>query len=74
MGEEKRISVKKSNIIPVVSNPVKIRKYYDSVWEVWVIYPVDANGYQIDNCFYAHSKAEANDLEKELKEILGIGQ
>lgn len=74
MGEGKRITVKISNKTPAVSHPVKIRKYYDPVWEVWVIYPVDANGYQTDNCFYAHSKAEANDLEKELKEILGIGQ
>lgn len=51
---------------------VDVDRWYDRHRREWVIYPVDKNGYQIGNAQYGFSKAEAIEIEKDIRRECGI--
>lgn len=51
---------------------VAIEKWYDRHRREWVIYPIDADGNQLREATYGFSKAEANDLQRELAAEYGL--
>ena len=51
---------------------VDVDRWYDRHRKEWVIYPVDKNGYQIGNAQYGFSKAEAIEIENDIRRECGI--
>ena len=51
---------------------VKIEKWYDRSRREWVIYPVDKDGNQLTEASYGFSKAEAEQIKKELEKQYGV--
>ena len=47
---------------------VAIEKWYDRHQRLWVLYPVDAEGNQLEQATYCYGKSEANAIQKELED------
>lgn len=46
---------------------VAVERWYDRHRREWVLYPVDAEGTQVGEARYGFSKAEANEIEADIK-------
>lgn len=51
---------------------VDVSRWYDRHRKEWVIYPVDAEGNQIGSAQYGFSKAEAQEIEADIRKEYGI--
>lgn len=54
------------------SKPVTVEMWYDRHYRHWVIYPVDAEGNQLQEARYGFGKAEAQKIKKEIEQENGI--
>lgn len=51
---------------------VAVEMWYDRHIRLWTIYPVDAEGNQLDGARYGYGKKEAERIRREIEEELGI--
>ena len=53
--------------MPMERKAATVEMWYDRHRREWVVYPVDANGYQVAPARYAFSKSEAKDIKAEIE-------
>lgn len=67
----------KLNGVEITGEPVErkctgIECWYDPHYRHWVLYPVDENGYQLDEATYGFGKKEAVQMKKDMEaELVG---
>ena len=51
---------------------VEVRSWYDRHYRHWVLYPIDAEGNQLEEARYAFSKAEMKEVKADIEAEYGI--
>ena len=54
--------------------PVGVECWYDPHFRHWVVYPVDAEGNQLDEARYGFGKREANQIKKDIERQIANGE
>jgi len=54
--------------------PVGVDCWYDPHYRHWVIYPVDAEGNQLEEARYGFGKKEAQQIKKEIQNQIANGE
>lgn len=67
-----RIKVDSWDFAPVERECTAVECWYDRHRRNWVLYPVDAEGNQLDEARYGFGKAEAMQMKKDMEsELIG---
>lgn len=53
--------------------PVRVECWWDRFHRNWVIYPVDAEGNQLEEARYGFNRAEAQQIKKDIEELISNG-
>lgn len=67
-----RIKIKGWDGEPIERKAARVEMWYDRHYRHWVIYPVDAEGNQLEEARYGFGKAEALEIKNDLIEELGL--
>lgn len=64
------IRIKIGTIEPVERECTAVECWYDPHYRHWVLYPVDAEGNQLDEARYGFGKKEAMQIKKDMEQEL----
>ncbi len=67
-----RIKIASWDEEPIERKATAVEMWYDRHYRHWVIYPVDAEGNQLEEARYGFGKTEAKEIKADLEAELGI--